>query len=54
MLVSIAIAALSYLGVKGNYGNALEIPSSMRTGGLPALAVAGGGQMAVRVPAWAC
>jgi len=45
MLVSIAIAALSYLGVKGNYGNALKIASSMPTGSLPVLAVAGGGQM---------
>jgi hypothetical protein len=45
MLVSIAIAALSYVGVKGNYGNALKIASSMPTGGLPALAVAGGGQL---------
>ena len=45
MLVSIAIAALSYVGVKGNYGNALKIASSMPTGGLPALAVVGGGQM---------
>lgn len=45
MLVSIAIAALSYVGVKGNYGNALKIASSMPMGGLPALAVAGGGQI---------
>jgi hypothetical protein len=45
MLVSIVIAALSYLGVKGNYGNALKIASSMPTGSLPVLAVAGGGQM---------
>jgi hypothetical protein len=45
MLVSVAIAALSYAGVKGNYGNALKIASSMPTGGLPALAVAGGGQI---------
>lgn len=45
MLVSVAIAALSYVGVKGNYGNALKIASSMPTSGLPALAVAGGGQM---------
>lgn len=43
MLVSIAIAALSALGAKANYGNALKIASSMPTGGLPALAVAGGG-----------
>jgi hypothetical protein len=45
MLVSIAMAALSYLGVKSNFGNALKIANSMPTGGLPALAVAGGGQM---------
>lgn len=45
MLVSIAIAALSYVGVKGNYGNALKIASSMPMGGLPALAVAGGGEI---------
>ncbi len=45
MLVSIAIAALSALGAKSNYGNALKIASSMPTGGLPALAVAGGGQL---------
>jgi len=45
MLVSLAMAALSYLGAKGNYGNALKIASSMPTGGLPALAVVGGGQM---------
>ena len=36
MLVSIAIAALSALGAKANYGNALKIASSMPTGGLPA------------------
>lgn len=45
MLVSIAIAALSALGAKANYGNALKIASSMPTGGLPALAVACGGQL---------
>jgi len=45
MLVSIAIAALSYVGVKGNYSNALKIASSLPTGGLPAVAVADGGQM---------
>jgi hypothetical protein len=43
MLVSIAIAALSYVGVKGNLGNAVKIASSMPTGGLPAMAVVGGG-----------
>jgi hypothetical protein len=45
MLVGVAMAALSYIGVKGNYGNALKIANSMPTGGLPALAVAGGGHM---------
>ena len=45
MLVSVAIAALSYLGVKGNLGNAVKIASSMPTGGLPAMALVGGGQM---------
>lgn len=45
MLVAIAIAALSYLGVKGNYGNALKIASSMPTGGLPAPGLVGGGQI---------
>jgi hypothetical protein len=45
MRVSIAIAALSALGAKANDGNALKIASSMPTGGLPALAVAGGGQL---------
>jgi len=41
MLVTIAIAALSQTGVKGNYRNALKIANSMPTGGLPALATAG-------------
>jgi hypothetical protein len=45
MLVSIAIAALSYLGVKGNYGNAVKIASSMPTGALPAFSMVGGGQV---------
>jgi len=45
MLVGIAMAALSALGAKANYGNALKIASSMPTGGLPAMAVAGGGQV---------
>lgn len=45
MLVSVAIAALSYLGVKGNFGNAVKIASSMPTGAVPAFAVARGGQM---------
>jgi hypothetical protein len=45
MLVSIAMAALSALGARANYGNALKIASSMPTGGLPAMAMAGGGQV---------
>jgi hypothetical protein len=45
MLVAIAIAALSYRGIKDNYGNAVKIANSMPTGALPALAVAGGGQV---------
>lgn len=44
MLVAIAAAALSYVGAKGNYTNALKIANTMPTGGLPALAVVGGGQ----------
>jgi hypothetical protein len=44
LLVSIAIAALSALGAKANYGNALQIARALPTGGLPALAVAHGGQ----------
>jgi len=45
MLVSVAMAALSALGAKANYGNALKIASSMPTDGLPAMAFAGGGQV---------
>jgi hypothetical protein len=45
MLVSVAIAALSYVGVKGNFGNAVKIASSMPTGAMPAFAIARGGQM---------
>ena len=45
MFVSLAMAALSYLGAKSNYGNALKIAGSVPTGGLPALALARGGQM---------
>lgn len=44
MLVSIAMAALSYLGVKANLGKAATIASSMPTA-LPAFTVAGGGQV---------
>jgi hypothetical protein len=43
MLVAVAMAALSYLGARGNYGNALQIARSMPTGGLPALATSGAG-----------
>jgi hypothetical protein len=42
MLVAIAMAALAYTGAKGNLGNALKISSSMP---MPALALAGGGQL---------
>jgi len=42
MLVAVAIAAMSYLGAKANYGNALKIANNVPTGGLPALAAAGG------------
>jgi hypothetical protein len=42
MLVTIAVAALSYVGAKGNYRNALKIANSMPTSGLPALATAVG------------
>lgn len=43
MLVSLAMAALAYAGVKGNYGKALKIARSMPPTGLaPALATAGG------------
>jgi len=45
MLVGIAMAALSALGARANYGNALKIASSMPTGGVPAMAMAGGGQI---------
>jgi hypothetical protein len=41
MLVAVAIAALSFLGAKANYGNALKIANNMPTGGLPSLATAG-------------
>ena len=42
MLVAVAIAALSYMGAKANYRNALKIANNVPTGGLPALATAGG------------
>jgi hypothetical protein len=41
MLVAIAVAALGYLGAKGNYKNALKIANNMPTGSLPAFATAG-------------
>jgi hypothetical protein len=41
MLVAVAVAALSYLGAKGNYRNALKIANNMPTSGLPAFAPAG-------------
>lgn len=46
MLVSLAMAALSYTGAKGNFNNALKIVNTMPPMGMaPALAVVGGGQM---------
>ena len=42
MLVAIAIAALSYVGARSNYSNALKIANKMPTGGLPELATVGG------------
>jgi hypothetical protein len=44
MLVSIALAALSYVGVKGNYGKALSMANSVPAA--PAFALAGGGVQA--------
>jgi hypothetical protein len=41
MLVAVAVAALAYVGAKGNYRNALKIANNMPTGGLPAFATAG-------------
>jgi hypothetical protein len=45
MLVCVAMAALSYIGVKGNMGNAVKIAGSMAPPMAPAFAVAGGGQV---------
>lgn len=45
MLGSIAMAALTYLGVKGNMNKALEIAHSLPPPMVPAFAVAGGGQV---------
>lgn len=42
MLVSVAMAALAYAGVKANMGKALTIANSIPVTGMPALAVAGG------------
>jgi hypothetical protein len=42
MLVAIAMAALSFLGARGNYRNLVKIGGSMPTGSLPAVAIAGG------------
>jgi hypothetical protein len=42
MLVAIAMAALAYVGAKGNYGNALKIASKMPRSAAPALATVGG------------
>jgi hypothetical protein len=44
MLVSIAMAALAYLGVKGNMANAVKIASSIPSGLVPATVLASGGQ----------
>jgi hypothetical protein len=44
MLVGIAAAALSALGARANYTNALKIAGRIPTSGLPAMALAGGGQ----------
>ena len=41
MLVSLAMAALSFLGARGNYRNLVKIGGSMPTGGLPAFATTG-------------
>jgi len=49
MIVAIAAAALAYIGAKGNFNNAIKIASNMPTGGLPALAIAGGGQASAGV-----
>jgi hypothetical protein len=46
MLVCIAMAALAYVGVKGNLGNAVKIAGSLTPPMAPAFAVAGGGRAA--------
>jgi hypothetical protein len=43
MLVSIAMAALAWLGVKGNYATAVRIGNNIDMGGNAAFAVVGGG-----------
>jgi hypothetical protein len=45
MLVGIAMAALATMGVKANASQALKIAGSMPSGAMPALAIAGGGQL---------
>jgi hypothetical protein len=46
MLVSIAMAALAYLGVRGNMSRAVTIANNLPPAGMmPAMAVAGGGTM---------
>jgi hypothetical protein len=42
MLVAIAMAALSFLGARGNFRNLVKIGGATPTGGLPALATVGG------------
>jgi hypothetical protein len=45
MLVSIAMAAAAYIGVKGNFSTAVKIGNSIDMGGNAAFAVVGGGTM---------
>jgi hypothetical protein len=45
MLIGIAMAALGVMGVKANYGNATKLAATIPSSGVPALAIAGGGQM---------
>jgi hypothetical protein len=45
MLVSIAMAAAAYIGVKGNFATAVKIGNSIDMGGNAAFALAGGGTM---------
>ena len=48
MLVSIAMAAAAYIGVKGNFSTAVKIGNSIDMGGNAAFAVVGGGTMTRR------